>query len=485
MKVSKQFLSATLSIFVLAIFLPSAFAQKKIVGSEPYQKAFEAITHRQFESAQQHLTRLNAAPELNAERLALESWMDFARCRFASATNKSNDALALNPAQPLALTVKARLLASEGKLDDAIAAARAAVKADGDNPVTLWWAADVLFQQKSEWQTATQLFEQVVRLGGSPEIKRPSVEWAQELIGMMRHLKDCPDQKLAQGSPARAELPLVWDGGARLFNVNVTLPDGGAARFRIDTGMNTLSLHSSIAGKFALDPLMKGTYQSLGGRMTMDRVLIRNFHLGAMHIESVQAITAPQLNNNILGYNLFRDGVLVLDFRRQRLLFFLDRDAFEKEWAAELRRTDTSPFRLFRNQIFLPVTLTSSGGAEVEGALLVDSAAVASRLSVRFVREWSRERGVRAQPGRTIQIRGASGAAQAMTLQNVSDVAMRANRTVFREAQMEAMDFGIMLDGTMPDFSGLLGLSHLRRHQFVIIDGPRRQIHFGPPADAR
>lgn len=482
MKTVSAYFSVLLTLSWLLAFLPAALAQKRINGSEHYQKAFELIAQRQFEQIQPLLSKLDGSPALKAERLALESWMNITLCRFASAARKSAESLALNASQPLALVVRARLLASEGKLDEAIPAAKAAVKEDGNNPVVLWWAADVMFQQKSEWQTAMQLFERVVQLGGSPEIKRPSVEWAKELIEIMRQLKDRPDQKLAQGSPTRAELPLVWDGNARLFNANVTAPNGNVVTFRLDTGMNTVSLHSSAAPHFPLEPFARGTYQSLGGRLPMERALIKKFHLGAMQFESVQAITAPHLNNNILGYNLFRDGVLALDFRRQRLQFFMDREAFQKEWTPQLQRANAAPIRLFRNQIFMPVTVTSSGGATLEGALLVDSAAATSRLSSIFLSAWHRECGVPTQAGRTINIRGASGAAQRVTLQTVSNVEMRAGNTVFRDAQLEAMDYGIMHDGTMPLFSGLLGLSHLRRHQFVIIDGPRRQIFFGPPA---
>jgi tetratricopeptide (TPR) repeat protein len=482
MKKTFASLFALLALSWPLTLLPAALAQKKINGSEPYQKAFELIAQRQFELARQHFTKFDGAPASKAERLALEAWLDITLCRFTSAVRKSSDALALNESQPLALVVKARLLASEGKLDEAVPAAKAAVKEDGNNPVILWWAADVMFQQKSEWQTAMQFFERVVQLGGSPEIKRPSVEWARELIEIMRQLKDRTDQKLAQGSPSRAELPLVWDGNARLFNANITAPNGNIVTFRLDTGMNTVSLHTSAAPNFPLEPFAKGTYQSLGGRMTMDRVLIKKFQLGAMQFESVQALTATHVNNNILGYNLFRDGVLALDFRRQRLQFFMDREAFEKEWTPQLQRANAAPIRLFRNQIYLPVTFTSSGGATLEGALFVDSAAASSRLSSIFLSTWNRECGVPTQAGRTINIRGASGATQQVMLRTVSNVEMRAGNTVFRDAQMEAMDYGIMHDSTMPLFSGLLGLSHLRRHQFVIIDGPRRQIYFGPPA---
>ncbi|HEX8386326.1 MAG TPA: retropepsin-like aspartic protease, partial [Rubricoccaceae bacterium] len=174
---------------------------------------------------------------------------------------------------------------------------------------------------------------------------------------------------------ARVEVPLV--GTTTLPLVEVTLNGRGPYRFLLDAGANVVSVKASVAREAGLPVLQQLSERSVVG--------VDSLRMGGVVFRGVAAVGEPELDvDGVIGFNLFREGLLTLDYPRQRL-----------SWGpGSLPPPDGSsvlPYELRDRMPYVPVALgadtlwfnldTGAAGwlyvpAEAEGGLPFDGPAV-------------------------------------------------------------------------------------------------------------
>lgn len=122
---------------------------------------------------------------------------------------------------------------------------------------------------------------------------------------------------------------------SNFFVVESTWDDGRTYRFLIDTGSTATLVSPEIASKFRQKPakgetLGKVTVHSAAGKsIELDSVIIRRVRLGGSTFDRVNALIfdCTELSNHlglpidgILGFPLFRDTLLTLDYPAKRLI---------------------------------------------------------------------------------------------------------------------------------------------------------------------
>lgn len=122
---------------------------------------------------------------------------------------------------------------------------------------------------------------------------------------------------------------------SNFFLVESKWDDGRSYRFLVDTGSSATLVSSDLARRFALKPKKNATpararvRSASGGEIELDQVTLRRVALGATTFERVPALVydltdlSDQLGlaiDGILGFPLFRDTLLTMDYPGQRLV---------------------------------------------------------------------------------------------------------------------------------------------------------------------
>ncbi len=457
-----------------------ATPKAQVKGSKEYVRAFQMIAERMDAEARPLIQQLDASKaDTAAERLALESWMDFVWGQLDSARDKSQKALAKNPKQPLALMLLARLQASENLMDDAAKNARAAVEGDPDNPIILWWAAFMPTTAKKDLATRIRFIERVAAMGGTPEIQN-SKELAKEALEFARKLGERPTEVVVKGT--RAELPFTRDPMSGLCILQIPQPNGQRVRMILDTGANTMLTPTMAVQNMKSEFLAKSTAYALGGTVSMNRVLLDSFTIGDMELKSVVTVSSP--NNSLLGMNLFRDMILVIDYKRNRLIAYKNADEFQKEWAADLKTAEQLPFRMFNNCVFLSAKFTSGGGKEREGMLFMDTGANITALNTTFATKWSKDSNFALRQGGAAPIMGAAGVGRQPML-FAPNVVAQSGKYVIQNPNMPSIDLSTLRNAMGFESSAIVGIRDIARYDFYIVDYPARKIYLGSPVGGR
>ncbi len=442
--------------------------QPAVKGSDAYRSAFQSIAEYKIDAARESLAKIDNA----AEKSAVAAWLDFIRCRFEPAEKQIQAALDADAKQPLALLLRARLRVSENAAAEADAAASAAVEADPDNPLVLWWAAQCvsaeLAPQRNRW------LQRVADLGGTPDIAN-SAEMAREQLEVNRNIGDRQTDVLAKGT--RGELPIVRTMNG-MYGVNLPIAEGRKLTMLLDTGANGLMIPKSAQDALKAERIGQATAYAVGGKVALDRLLLESFSIGDVEFKSVLAIGSP--NNALLGMNIFRNQVFVIDFQKKRIVVHADRAEFEKEWADALKDVAPVKFRLFKNSILADATF-KCGDKQVAGAAFFDTGAALTLLAHSFASQWNRDAGIPLVDGGKVPVGGAAGARMTQ-IHRMSDITMQVGDTAFQWPSVPVMDFAaVSRSGLGMDFSAIVGIRELGARRFLIIDSPRRNLYIGPP----
>lgn len=468
----------------LVAFLGAAFPAfadpapvERIRGSAEYRTAFECLAGHRLDEALEAAGKLDVNQSAaRAEREAIAAWADFAECRFDSAADKAEAALAADPQQALALMLKARLLASENALARAEATARAAVAADPSNPVVLWWSADVLEASGADVATRVRWIERVIELGGVPGV-RDSVQKARSKLDLARALGKRTTRVVA--TEGRGELPFTRSAGTdSLCRVELPLPGGQVQPMTLDTGATGIALPEAAARALGGDRLGDAKAFGLAGEFTVEQRLVDSLTAGGMTFQPVVVSTVPT-PVGVLGMSLFREQVLVVDFARRKIIVFTDRDAFGKEWGKSLEGVEPLRFRTFRNGVFLPVRLKAGGDSETGGAMFLDTGSSMTVLNEPFALGWSRDGDVPVHQGEPMPVMGANGV-EMVRFKYVEKVSVLAGAMRIDTPAMPVADFGPIREVVGLDFSGLVGMDQLGKHRFLVFDFPKRELYLGP-----
>jgi predicted aspartyl protease len=452
-------------------------APPAINGSPSYIEALTFAHKRQFDEAKQSLRRLDETnPAQLAEKLAVESWIEFFRCRFDTSEAKARAALAANPQQPLALMVMSRLLAAKNQLPEAIAHGKAAAQADPNHPLILWRAQGAYAYHPNDAPQRQALLEKIIALGGSPEIPNGAAA-ALNSLKNSRLLGARRTNTLAPNS-TQMQVPLLTDA-TRRFQVDIPLPDGGTTRAMLDTGATALILAGDAGNSFKKEVLSEQSVFTIQGESKAQTVLLESLTIGAMKWNTVNASTGGKFRESLLGTNLFRETVLVVDFKRGRLQAYADAAQFDREWAAQLTGATRAPFYTTGGFICVPCTVAADNSSEQRGVFVLDTGANNTTLSKRFVGHWRKELGVRVDDIPARQIGGAADRGQVVN-QAVANVTIHVGALKFSHPQMGVMEFDALQQEIGADFAVLMGTDQLTKVEFVVIDFIRRAVYFGP-----
>jgi hypothetical protein len=105
-------------------------------------------------------------------------------------------------------------------------------------------------------------------------------------------------------------VPMV--GGRLLPVVEVSLNGHGPYRFLVDVGGNVVSLRASVAREVGA-----AVQQRLSSRSV---VRLDSLRIGTALLHDAYAVTEPELDvDGVIGFNVFREGLLTLDYVGQRL----------------------------------------------------------------------------------------------------------------------------------------------------------------------
>jgi predicted aspartyl protease len=460
---------------VLTSAQPAAPAVK---GSESYRAAFDFTRKRQFDEAKQSIRQLDEKnPAHLAERLAIEAWMEFIRCRLDTAEAKARAALAANPNQPLALMLMSRLMEAKNSMTDAAAYAKTMAREDPNNAILLTRVVSALADPK-DFPARLELFQRLAALVAAPEFEKGrkkilgNLEVEKKLAGRATDI-------LAEDSGKRLEVPLVLDETQR-YQLELTFPDGSKTRAVLDSGATTLILDGKTGNALKRETLAEGPIFTIAGEGRAETALLENFSLGGMKWRNVVCSTGQTYPQSLLGMSLFRNTVLVVDFKRSRLLAFADAQDFEKEWAADLPRATRMNFVTLGGFIMVPCTVTADGDSAARSAMVLDTGASRTYLGKRFAERWSREQAVRIEEGAARQMGGAAAGGQVIN-QFVSSVSVHYGKLQFTAPKLSIIDMDALQQDIGLDFSLLVGFDRLSQFEFVAFDFPRRVIYFGAP----
>jgi tetratricopeptide (TPR) repeat protein len=441
-----------------------------IKGSAAYQRAFALLTQRRCDEALEAAKPLDATdPKQQAERLAIHAWTEFVQCRFESAEEKARGALMIVEDQPLALMLTARLLASESSLRQAATTAIAAARADPNNPVILWRAAEVLGAARKEHATRVELLERVIALGGSPELQK-SLESAQDALALAKKINDRPTNAWSDDSASRAEFPLLVDAATRACDVENTLPNGTKQRLRVDTGAFLLVLTAQSAKVLEKESLLPAL---AANPRSGERTLLPKFSLGDLRWENVFS-TEVRAGRDLLPLTLFPNSIVALDFKGQRMTVFTDREAFEKEWEVRLKHASALRYRTFNNAIFVSCSLFCDGVKETRGAFLLSTGSWDSQFSLKFGEQWRREQNIVIEPPQP-------NAQPPLPLPTLVNLSMRAGAITFSATRLPLANLDGLQQGMGIDFAGIVGMNFLHHCEYLIFDTQQRIVRFGPP----
>jgi predicted aspartyl protease len=467
----------TVAALVWGAAVSAQQAVPAINGSPAYIEALTFAHKRQFDAAKQSLRRLDEKnPAQIAEKLAVESWIEFFRCRFDTAEAKARAATTANPKQPLALMVMSRILAAKNQMPEAIAHGKAAAQADPNNPLILWRAQGAYAYHPDDAPQRQALLEKIIALGGSPEIPNGAAA-ALNSLKNSRLLGGRRTNTLAPNS-TRMQIPLLPDA-TRRFQVDIPLPDGGTTRALLDTGATALILAGTAGDSFKKEVLTEQAVFTIQGESKAQTVLLESLTIGGMKWNAVNASAGGKFRESLLGTNLFRETVLVVDFKRGQLQAYADPAAFDREWAERLAEATRAPFYTTGGFICVPCTVAADNSSEQRGVFVLDTGANNTTLSKRFVEQWRHEHAVRVDNIPARQIGGAADKGQIIN-QAVSNVTIHVGALKFSQPQMGVMDFDALQQDIGADFAVLMGTDQLTKVEFVVIDFIRRAVYFGP-----
>ena len=112
------------------------------------------------------------------------------------------------------------------------------------------------------------------------------------------------------GITAPVHVPLIGD--RRIPIVDVMINGRGPYRFLIDAGGNVVSLRQSVAAEAGVE-----VKQRLSKRSAL---FVRSLEMGGHTFRDVHAVGEPVLDvDGVIGFNVFRDGLLTLDYVHRRL----------------------------------------------------------------------------------------------------------------------------------------------------------------------
>jgi predicted aspartyl protease len=263
-----------------------------------------------------------------------------------------------------------------------------------------------------------------------------------------------------------------------LLLVPVTVADGSAHRFLLDTGAHVSLLTPELAAALGLPTAGARTARGIGEEpftvtFARDVTLVlggASLRLSQVGVAPVALAGLPPVGG-ILGADLFRRFVVELDFAAGRLTLHDPRRWVPPAGAEELR------FILREGMPMLPVTITPPGRAPLSARVALDTGfPKLLRLYRSFV---DRHRLAAAAPG----------APQPRVLHGTS----MGGRTSYVETRMAAVvvaghelrDVMVTLsrelagNATSDRYDGLLGTAFLRAFR-VVIDYPRRRLLLAP-----
>lgn len=448
----------------------------EIRGSAAYVEAFNHVRKRRFDEARQSLRALDdKIPAQYAERLAIEAWMQFMRCRFDTSEAKALAALQSAPNQPLAAMLLARIAEGKNQSADAVRFARLVMNADPNNAVLLARLTSV-FSDPRDFPTRLQLHKHLAALVDAPEFESGRKRTKNNFL-IQTKLNGRPTDEII-GDNKRMEVPFIIDA-TRRPQIELALPDGTRSLALLDTGANVLTLDARTAQSLPREKLADDVIYTIAGEGAAEAALLESFTLGGMRWRNVTCSVSSKYPQTLIGIGIFQHTVLVMDNSRSVLLAYADPAQFDREWGANLQQARRVEFVLIGSSILIPCTLTVNDAAEARGAILFDTGANNTTLSKRFADRWSREQGVRLDPIAARRIGGAAEKGQVVN-EAVSNVTLHAGAMKFAAPQMNIMDLGSVQQSAGVDFAVLMGTDQMLHHQFIVIDFPRRAVYFGP-----